>query len=190
MNRPETVTLAWTGASGMPYGLRLLQCLLAAKVRVYLLYSSAAQMVAKQELDLTPAHSNGRSRRAIRRALRRRPWSAHCIRARGLDVACSIRVKPRGRDGDLPVQLGHAGRGRGRPCRQPDRARRRRDAQGAPAAGARSTRDAAFRDTPRKHAQACPRRRGHTSRLLPAFMAIRSPSAIWSISSSPGYSTS
>src|ERR1700686_5258899 len=52
MNRPETVTLAWTGASGMPYGLRLLQCLLAAKVRVFLLYSSAAQMVAKQELDL------------------------------------------------------------------------------------------------------------------------------------------
>ena len=53
MNRLETVTLAWTGASGMPYGLRLLQCLLAAKVRVFLLYSSAAQMVAKQELDLT-----------------------------------------------------------------------------------------------------------------------------------------
>ncbi len=37
----------------MPYGLRLLQCLLAAKVRVYLIYSSAAQIVAKQELALT-----------------------------------------------------------------------------------------------------------------------------------------
>jgi 4-hydroxy-3-polyprenylbenzoate decarboxylase len=53
MNRPETVTLAWTGASGMPYGLRLLQCLLAARVSGYLLYSSAAQIVAKQELKLT-----------------------------------------------------------------------------------------------------------------------------------------
>jgi flavin prenyltransferase len=53
MNRPRTITLAWTGASGMPYGLRLLQCLLAAKVRVYLLYSVAAQIVAKQELELT-----------------------------------------------------------------------------------------------------------------------------------------
>jgi flavin prenyltransferase len=53
MNQPQTITLAWTGASGMPYGLRLLQCLLAAKVRVYLIYSSAAQIVAKQELDLT-----------------------------------------------------------------------------------------------------------------------------------------
>ncbi len=53
MNRPATVTLAWTGASGMPYGLRLLQCLVAAKTRVYLIYSSAAQIVAKQELALT-----------------------------------------------------------------------------------------------------------------------------------------
>ena len=53
MNPPATVTLAWTGASGMPYGLRLLECLLQAKLRVYLLYSSAAQIVAKQELELT-----------------------------------------------------------------------------------------------------------------------------------------
>lgn len=37
----------------MPYGLRLLQCLLAADVRVYLVYSSAAQIVAKQELAIT-----------------------------------------------------------------------------------------------------------------------------------------
>jgi 3-polyprenyl-4-hydroxybenzoate decarboxylase len=48
----RTVTLAFTGASGMPYGLRLLECLLAAQTRVYLLYSPAAQVVAKQECDL------------------------------------------------------------------------------------------------------------------------------------------
>jgi flavin prenyltransferase len=53
MKPPETITLAWTGASGMPYGMRLLQCLLAGDARVYLLYSSAAQIVAKQELELT-----------------------------------------------------------------------------------------------------------------------------------------
>jgi 4-hydroxy-3-polyprenylbenzoate decarboxylase len=47
-----TVTLALTGASGMPYGIRLLECLLAAGTRVYLLYSQAAQIVARQELDL------------------------------------------------------------------------------------------------------------------------------------------
>jgi 4-hydroxy-3-polyprenylbenzoate decarboxylase len=53
MNSPSTITLAFTGASGMPYGLRLLECLLAARCRVYLIYSPAAQIVAKQECDLT-----------------------------------------------------------------------------------------------------------------------------------------
>lgn len=51
-NRPGTVTLALTGASGMPYGMRLLECLLGAGARVYLLYSQAAQIVARQEMDL------------------------------------------------------------------------------------------------------------------------------------------
>ena len=53
LNRPETITLALTGASGMPYGIRLLECLLKANVRVYLLYSQAAQIVARQEMDLS-----------------------------------------------------------------------------------------------------------------------------------------
>jgi 4-hydroxy-3-polyprenylbenzoate decarboxylase len=47
-----TIALAFTGASGLPYGLRLLECLLAAETRVWLLYSPAAQLVAKQELDM------------------------------------------------------------------------------------------------------------------------------------------
>lgn len=50
---PETICLALTGASGMPYGLRLLECLLAAGRQVQLLYSQAAQVVIKQELDIT-----------------------------------------------------------------------------------------------------------------------------------------
>jgi 4-hydroxy-3-polyprenylbenzoate decarboxylase len=53
MTPPRTVTLAFTGASGMPFGLRLLECLLAARCHVYLLYSSAAQVVAKQECGIT-----------------------------------------------------------------------------------------------------------------------------------------
>lgn len=52
MPAPRTITLAFTGASGMPLGLRLLDCLIAAGARVYLLYSPAAQVVAKQECDL------------------------------------------------------------------------------------------------------------------------------------------
>ena len=49
---PVVVTLALTGASGMPYGIRLLECLLAAGARVYLLYSQAAQIVAREEMEL------------------------------------------------------------------------------------------------------------------------------------------
>lgn len=48
----KRITLAWTGASGFAYGLRLLECLLRAGCRVDLLVSSAARIVARQELDL------------------------------------------------------------------------------------------------------------------------------------------
>ncbi|HEB58912.1 MAG TPA: UbiX family flavin prenyltransferase [Gammaproteobacteria bacterium] len=46
------VVLAWTGASGMPYGLRLLECLLKAGHEVHLLVSRAAQVVLAMETDL------------------------------------------------------------------------------------------------------------------------------------------
>lgn len=52
-HQPQTITLALTGASGMPYGIRLLECLLNANKTVWLLYSSAAQIVAQQEMNLT-----------------------------------------------------------------------------------------------------------------------------------------
>jgi len=48
----RTITLAFTGASGMPYGIRLLEQLLASGARVYLAYSQVAQVVARQEMDL------------------------------------------------------------------------------------------------------------------------------------------
>ncbi|MBD1576331.1 MULTISPECIES: flavin prenyltransferase UbiX [Vibrio] len=46
------ITLAFTGASGAPYGLRLLECLLAADYTVYLLISSAARVVMATEHGL------------------------------------------------------------------------------------------------------------------------------------------
>lgn len=49
---PATVAVAFTGASGMPYGVRLVECLLAAGKNVWLLYSQVAQIVARQEMDL------------------------------------------------------------------------------------------------------------------------------------------
>lgn len=48
----KTITLALTGASGMPYGMRLLSSLLQAGQRVNLVYSQAAQIVASQEMNL------------------------------------------------------------------------------------------------------------------------------------------
>ena len=48
----KTICLAFTGASGMPYGIRLLECLLDADCRVQLLYSQVAQIVARQEMAL------------------------------------------------------------------------------------------------------------------------------------------
>lgn len=48
----KTITLAFTGASGLPYGMRLLECLLTSGLRVHLVYTQAAQIVAKQELGL------------------------------------------------------------------------------------------------------------------------------------------
>ncbi|MFZ1853258.1 MAG: flavin prenyltransferase UbiX [Nitrosomonas sp.] len=53
MSDQKTITLAFTGASGMPYGIRLLEQLLLHQQRVYLLYSQVAQIVARQEMDLS-----------------------------------------------------------------------------------------------------------------------------------------
>ncbi len=48
----KTITLALTGASGMPYGMRLLEVLLKSGIHVNLVYSQAAQIVSRQEMDL------------------------------------------------------------------------------------------------------------------------------------------
>ncbi|MDD5296280.1 MAG: UbiX family flavin prenyltransferase [Rhodocyclaceae bacterium] len=49
----NTVAVALTGASGMAYGLRLIECLIRAGVQVQVAYSQVAQVVAKQELDIS-----------------------------------------------------------------------------------------------------------------------------------------
>ena len=50
-NQEKSIILAITGASGIPYARRLLQCLIKEQVKVYLSYSSAAQIVARQECN-------------------------------------------------------------------------------------------------------------------------------------------
>ncbi len=49
----RTIVVAITGASGVTYGVRLVEVLLAAACDVHLTISAAAQAVLKQELDLT-----------------------------------------------------------------------------------------------------------------------------------------
>ncbi|MCC5854463.1 MAG: UbiX family flavin prenyltransferase [Idiomarina sp.] len=52
MSETKQVTLAITGASGAPYALRLLECLVAQDVDVFLLISSAAKVVFATESQL------------------------------------------------------------------------------------------------------------------------------------------
>jgi 4-hydroxy-3-polyprenylbenzoate decarboxylase len=49
---PRHVILAFTGASGAPYGLRLLEMLLQGDCQVDLIFSKAAHMVLAMETDL------------------------------------------------------------------------------------------------------------------------------------------
>lgn len=50
---PKTISVALTGASGLPYGLALIRELIKAGCRVWVLCSQAAHIVAKQEMGLT-----------------------------------------------------------------------------------------------------------------------------------------
>lgn len=51
MRGKQTITLIMTGASGAQYGLRLLECLLQAGCRVFLLLSRPAQIVVNMETE-------------------------------------------------------------------------------------------------------------------------------------------
>ena len=50
--RNGPIAVALTGASGIQYGLRLIECLLSARRRIYLMISQAAQVVVNMETDL------------------------------------------------------------------------------------------------------------------------------------------
>lgn len=61
----KSLTLALTGASGAPYGLRLLECLLNADFQVYLLISSAARVVMATEHNLKLPANEERARAVL-----------------------------------------------------------------------------------------------------------------------------
>ncbi len=59
----EAVAVAMTGASGAAYGLRLIECLLAAGREVQLMLSQAGQVVVNMETDLQlPSDTEGQQR--------------------------------------------------------------------------------------------------------------------------------
>ena len=49
----NAIGLGWTGASGICYGFRLLESLIMADKPVWLVYTKAAQLVIKHELEMT-----------------------------------------------------------------------------------------------------------------------------------------
>ncbi|HQR61133.1 MAG TPA: flavin prenyltransferase UbiX [Methylophilaceae bacterium] len=69
----KTFTLALTGASGMPYAMRLLECLLGAGHTVYLVYSQAAQFVAAQEMAISLPAKPSEAHRLLVERLHCRP---------------------------------------------------------------------------------------------------------------------
>jgi 4-hydroxy-3-polyprenylbenzoate decarboxylase len=69
----KTITLALTGASGMPYAMRLLESLLGAGHTVYLVYSQAAQFVAAQEMGLNLPAKTSEAHRLLVERYRCRP---------------------------------------------------------------------------------------------------------------------
>jgi 4-hydroxy-3-polyprenylbenzoate decarboxylase len=64
-NRP--IALAITGASGSPYALRLLECLIKADRRVYLMISQAGQLVLNMEAGLDIPSRAGDAERFLTR---------------------------------------------------------------------------------------------------------------------------
>jgi len=62
---PRTFAIAMTGASGAPYGLRLLEHLLAGGHRVYLLVSAPGRMVVNMETPLRLPAKPSEARRAL-----------------------------------------------------------------------------------------------------------------------------
>jgi 4-hydroxy-3-polyprenylbenzoate decarboxylase len=57
-NSNQPIAVAWTGASGIQYGLRLVECLIGAGREVQLMVSQAAQVVISMETDLKlPGHT-------------------------------------------------------------------------------------------------------------------------------------
>ncbi|WP_280561370.1 MULTISPECIES: flavin prenyltransferase UbiX [unclassified Chromohalobacter] len=75
----KPVTVALTGASGAQYGLRLIDCLVAARHRVLVLISKAAQMVIATETDVSLPSNPERLSEALRERSGAVPGQIRCF---------------------------------------------------------------------------------------------------------------
>ena len=61
----KSISLAWTGASGAPYGLRLLEILLKSDYQVFLMISSAARVVLATEQGLQLSANSDKAKQQL-----------------------------------------------------------------------------------------------------------------------------
>ncbi|MEN8132171.1 MAG: flavin prenyltransferase UbiX [Pseudomonadota bacterium] len=73
LRQVTTLGLAITGASGAPYALRLLECLVEAQVKVYLMISKPGQIVIGMETDLKLGGRPSRIQQALTERLAAAP---------------------------------------------------------------------------------------------------------------------
>ena len=171
---PKTIALAMTGASGTQYGLRLLECLIQAGVRVYLMVSQAGQIVLKMEAGLTIPSNPADMERFFTERFQRRPRPVAGLWAPGVDGACGERDQSPGRHGGLPLHHRHPGQHRRRGQRRPHRPRRRCGHEGGPQAHPGGARDPLLRHPPGEHAAPGPGRGRHHARQPGLLLQPRS----------------
>ena len=132
--KAASIAVAITGASGAIYATRTLAALLARGVHVELVVSDYGRRLLRDELGDAASvdRSDAVPDREVRARRRRRIADGpQQPRSRRDDRERQPRLQ---RHGDRAVLDEDAGRRRARPVAQPDRARRRRDAEGAAAA--------------------------------------------------------
>lgn len=95
-DRLPPIAVAFTGASGIQYGLRLVECLLQAGRTVYLMVSQAAQVVVNMETDLSLPGRPEEMQGTCQTCLPVRPGSCRCSGGNnGQPLWPAARIRPR-----------------------------------------------------------------------------------------------
>ena len=107
MSERAPIVVAITGASGAPYAVRLLEALVRAKERVWLMISSHGWRLLQMESGIGSLRGAARAHGS-----RRLGRVRHALRLRGSRRGARIGERAHARHGDLSVLDGHARRAR------------------------------------------------------------------------------